>query len=91
MRRPALVRRELARRLTPNWLDFRGRLAAGARRFEEIDPRPKAPGYFGWPAAARAATGEKVMALRGRLIARELVAALERRAPGRRRRRAGTM
>ena len=92
MRRPALVRQRIARRLPPNWLDFRGRLAAGARQFEQIDRRRKAPGYFGWPGAARAATGEKVMALRGRLIARELIAELDRRAPGRRRpRRASTM
>jgi creatinine amidohydrolase len=75
--RPALVRRGIARRLPPVWLDFRGPLARGARRFREIDPRATAAGYFGWPAAARAETGKRVMALRARLIARELVTALD--------------
>jgi hypothetical protein len=69
------------------WLDFRRRLREGARRFREIDPRAGAEGYFGWPAVARAETGERVMALRGRLIAREIVAALGSRTPARRPRR----
>lgn len=80
-RRPDLVRRRLARRLPPVWLDVHGSLRRGARRFEDIDRRPAAPGYFGWPAAARARTGDRVMALRGRLIARELVAALRAAEP----------
>jgi creatinine amidohydrolase len=90
-RAPSLVRRGIARRLPPVWLDFRARLTAGARRFREIDRRANALGYFGSPAAARAETGNKIMALRGRLIARELIAALDGRRPARHRRRAGTM
>ena len=91
-RRPEMVRRGVARQLPPLWLDFRERLQRGARRFEDIDPRPDAQGYFGWPAAARAETGNRVMAIRGRLIARELIEALRawdggaRRPPKRRRR-----
>jgi len=85
--RPALVRRDIARRLAPVWLDFRGPLGRGARRFREIDPRARARGYFGWPAAARAETGRRAMALRGRLIGRELVGALDAWTPPRRRRR----
>ena len=83
--RPELVRRRAARRLPPVWIDFRERLQRGARRFEDIDPRTRAAGYFGWPAAARAETGRKVMALRGRLIARALVEALDVWKPARRR------
>lgn len=80
-RRPDLMRKSVARRLPPVWLDFRTSLRQGARRFEEIDPRPRAQGYFGWPAAARAETGNQVMALRGRLIAREVIAGLRARNP----------
>ena len=83
---PGLVRREIARRLPPVWLDFRDALRRGARRFREMDPRATAPGYFGSPAAARAETGEKVMALRGRLIAGDLIAALGAWRPAIRRR-----
>jgi creatinine amidohydrolase len=80
--RPALVREAVARRLPAAWVDFRGALAGGARRFEHI--HPDGQGYFGWPAAARAVTGRRVLALRARLIARELVAELRRwRPPGR--------
>jgi creatinine amidohydrolase len=75
-RRPDLVRRDLARRLPPAWVDFRGALARGARRFEEI--APGGAGYFGWPAAARARTAERVMRLRGELIARALLGKLGR-------------
>src|SRR5439155_16933991 len=74
-RRPALVRRALARRLPPIWVDFHGRLRAGARNFRELGPG--GAGYFGWPATARAATGRTVMKLRARLIAAELLAALD--------------
>src|SRR5206468_3894496 len=56
------------------WVDFRGRLRKGARRFREIDARTL--GYFGWPAAARAETALKVMRLRGKLIAAEVIRAL---------------
>jgi creatinine amidohydrolase len=73
-RRPRLVRRTLARRLPPVWVDFRRALARGARRFEEI--APGGAGYFGWPAAAKAATARRALALRGRLMAREITGAL---------------
>ena len=33
-------------------------------------------GYFGWPAAARAVTGRRALALRARLLARALLAEL---------------
>jgi creatinine amidohydrolase len=81
--RPRLVRRGTARRLAPNWVDFRAALRRGARNFREFDSTGQ--GYFGWPGAARAATGRAAMALRARLIAQELVAAL---GAGRRRPRA---
>ena len=71
---PRLVRREVARRLPPHWIDFRVALARGAKTFREMAPR--GPGYFGLPRVARAATGRRAMALRGRLIAAEVVAAL---------------
>jgi creatinine amidohydrolase/Fe(II)-dependent formamide hydrolase-like protein len=71
---PGLVRRRVARRLPPAWFDFRRQLARGARNFRDLGPG--GAGYFGWPAAARARTGRAVMALRGRLIARALIAAL---------------
>jgi creatinine amidohydrolase len=73
--RPALVRARLARRLPPHWTDFRAALAAG-KSFRDMDPSGR--GYFGWPAAARAATGRRALALRARLIARVLLAALGR-------------
>ena len=85
-RRPRLVRRGLARRLPPAWVDFRRALARGARRFEEI--APGGAGYFGWPAAAKAATAKRALALRGRLIAREILRALGP-APRARRRQSG--
>jgi creatinine amidohydrolase len=69
---PKLVSRALARRLPPVWVDWATALARGARRFEHIHPGGR--GYFGWPAAARAETGRRVMALRGKLLA---AAALE--------------
>ena len=37
-RRPELVRRAVARRLPPVWVDFRTALRKGARRFEQIAP-----------------------------------------------------
>ncbi|MBI2205397.1 MAG: creatininase family protein [Candidatus Rokubacteria bacterium] len=71
---PRLVRRRVARRLKPVWVDFRGGLARGARNFRDL--APGGAGYFGAPAFARAKTGRDVMALRGKLIAREIIAAL---------------
>jgi len=73
-----LVRTRIARRLPPAWFDFRRALARGARNFRRLGPG--GAGYFGWPAAARAGTGRAAMALRGKLIAAELVRALENRA-----------
>src|SRR5712692_1276951 len=69
-----LVRRSLARKLPPAWVDFRERLKKGARRFREIDRKTR--GYFGWPAVARAETATQVMKLRGKLIAAEVIRAL---------------
>jgi creatinine amidohydrolase len=74
-RRPDLVRRAVARRLPPVWVDFRAALRKGARRFEQIGPG--GAGYFGWPAAARAVTAKRALALRGRLMAREIIRALD--------------
>jgi creatinine amidohydrolase len=73
-----LVRTRIARRLPPAWFDFRGALARGAHNFRRLGPG--GDGYFGWPAVARARTGRAAMALRGKLIAAELVRALENRA-----------
>jgi creatinine amidohydrolase len=70
-RRPELVRRAVARRLPPAWVDVRAALGKGARRFEEI--APGGLGYFGWPAVARAATARRALALRGRLIAGQIL------------------
>jgi creatinine amidohydrolase len=72
--RPDLVRRPLARRLPPRWVDFRAALGRGARRFEDMDPGGR--GYFGWPAAARAGTARRAMALRARLMAKGITEAL---------------
>src|SRR4030095_11763329 len=68
------VRRSVLRSLPPAWVVFRRRLRGGARRFREIDATTR--GYFGWPAAARAETAIKVMRLRGKLIAVEVIRAL---------------
>jgi creatinine amidohydrolase/Fe(II)-dependent formamide hydrolase-like protein len=75
-RRPDLVRRAVARRLPPVWVDFRAALRKGARRFEQI--APGGAGYFGWPAAARAVTARRALALRGRLMAGEIIRTLGR-------------
>jgi creatinine amidohydrolase len=79
--RPGLVRRSLARKLPPAWVDFRERLRKGARRFREIDRKTR--GYFGWPAMARAETAARVMRLRGKMIAAEVIRALGPRRPRR--------
>jgi creatinine amidohydrolase len=73
---PALVRRRVAQRLRPAWVDWAAALARGAHRFERIQPGGR--GYFGWPAAARPETGRRVLALRGRLIAAALLEDLAR-------------
>jgi creatinine amidohydrolase len=72
--RPDLVRRALARRLPPAWIDWRARLTPGTT-FRRMHPRGR--GYFGAPATGRASTGRQALRLRGRLIAAELVAALQ--------------
>jgi hypothetical protein len=72
------------------WVDFRAALRKGARRFEQI--APGGLGYFGWPAAARAATAKRALALRGRLMAKEIIRALgpaDRTPSARRRARSG--
>ena len=71
--RPRLVRARVARRLAPHWIDVRRALAAG-KTFGEMDASGR--GYFGWPAAARASTGRRALALRARLIARVVLAEL---------------
>ena len=73
---PALVRRALASRLPAVWIDWRARLTRGTT-FRRMHPSGR--GYFGSPAAARAATGRAALRLRGRLIAAELIAALQGR------------
>jgi creatinine amidohydrolase len=72
--RPDLVRRTLARRLPAAWVDWRARLTRGTT-FRRMHPRGR--GYFGSPAAGRAATGREALRLRGRLIGAELIAALQ--------------
>jgi creatinine amidohydrolase/Fe(II)-dependent formamide hydrolase-like protein len=72
--RPSLVRKRIARRLPPAWIDIQRALGSGPTTFRKMNPHGR--GYFGWPAAARAATGRKVMALRARLIGRDLLSAL---------------
>lgn len=72
--RPALVRRSVARRLRPAWVDVPAALARGAERFEEI--APGGAGYFGWPAAARATTARAAMDVRAALIAERILGAL---------------
>jgi len=81
---PALVRRAVARRLPAAWVDWAGALARGARTFKAMNRGGR--GYFGSPAAARASTGRRVMALRGRLIATALLTALAAWPPRRQRR-----
>ena len=79
--RPGLVRRALARRLPPAWVDVKRALAAGPTTFKRMNPRGR--GYFGWPAAARAETGRAALRLRARLISRELISALRSWRPAR--------
>ena len=79
--RPKLVRRALARRLPPAWVDVKRALGAGPTTFRKMNPRGR--GYFGWPAAARAETGRAALKLRARLISRELISALRSWRPAR--------
>ena len=71
-----LVRRAVARRLRPAWVDWQRALRRGATTFRAMNPN--GAGYFGSPARARASTGRRAMALRARLIAGDLIAALSR-------------
>ena len=73
---PHLVRRAVARRLPPAWIDWQAALRRRGATFRSMHPAGR--GYFGSPAHGRAATGRRAMALRGRLIAAALVAALKR-------------
>jgi len=82
---PHLVRRDVARRLPPARVDFAAALRRGVRRFRQMNPGGR--GYFGSPALARADTGRRAMALRSRLIAADLVRALDAWRPRPRRRR----
>ena len=77
---PRMVKRKIARRLPPAWVDFAAALRKGIRSFEGMAPRGS--GYFGSPAAARADTGRKAMRLRARLMAAELIPALRDLAVG---------
>lgn len=72
---PRLVRRGVARRLPPARVDFRAALRRGVKRFRDMNPR--GDGYFGSPSLARAATGRRIMSLRARLIAADLLRALD--------------
>ena len=79
--RPKLVRRGLARKLPPAWVDVKRALASGPTTFRKMNPRGR--GYFGWPAAARAETGRAALKLRARLISRELISELRSWRPAR--------
>jgi creatinine amidohydrolase len=79
--RPTLVRRVLARRLPPAWVDVKRALGTGPTTFRKMSPRGR--GYFGWPAAARAETGRAALKLRARLISRELISGLRSWRPAR--------
>ena len=81
---PRLVRRDVARRLTPVRVDFSAALRRGVKRFRQMHP---GDGYFGSPGVARADTGRRIMALRARLIAGDLLRALDAWHPSRARRR----
>ena len=81
---PRLVRRGVARRLPPVRVDFAAALRRGATRFRQMH---RGDGYFGSPAVARAETGRRIMALRARLIAADLLRALDAWRPSRARRR----
>ena len=72
---PHLVRRDVARRLPPVRVDFRAALRRGVRRFRDMHAGGK--GYFGSPAVARAQTGRGIMALRARLVAVQVLGALD--------------
>jgi len=64
--RPGAVRRDLLPDLAPVWVDLPARLRAGARTFAEAGG---VDGYFGDPAAASAAEGERLFAALARMIA----------------------
>jgi creatinine amidohydrolase len=79
-----LVRRDVARGLPPVRIDFRAALRRGVKRFRTMNPT--GAGYFGSPSVARAETGRRIMTLRARLIARDLLRALDAWRPSRGRR-----
>jgi FAD binding domain len=73
--RSALVRRALARRLPPAWVDVKRGLAMGRTTFRKMNPKGRR--YFGWPAAARAETSRAALTLRGQLILQNLISELQ--------------
>ena len=73
---PHLVRRHIARRLEPAWVDWRTALKRGRTTFRSM--HPGGAGCFGAPAAARADTGRRAMTLRAGLIAAALARDLGR-------------
>ena len=77
---PRRVRRNVARRLPPVRVDFRAALRRGVKNFRQMH---RGDGYFGSPAVARAETGRRIMALRARLIAADLLRALDGWRPSR--------
>jgi len=80
--RLGLVRRALARRLPPAWVDVRHSLAVGRTKFRKMNPKGR--GYFGWPAAIRAEPGRAALKLRARLISQDLISDLQSWHPARR-------
>lgn len=66
---PAAVRSELLAGLDPVWVDLPARLREGARTFAEAGGED---GYFGDPAQASAAEGERLFAALARLVVTSL-------------------
>ncbi len=73
--RPGSVRRAIAHRLPPAWIDVRRALAVPRTTFRRMNPKGR--GYFGWLAAARAETSRAALKLRARLISQDLISALQ--------------
>lgn len=80
--RPGLVRRALARRLPPAWVDVRRALATDRTTFRKMNPTGR--GYLGWPAAAGAETGRAALKLRARLISQDHISEVQSWRPARR-------
>jgi len=84
---PELVRRAIARRLPPAWVDVKRALAVGRTTFRKMNPKGR--GYFGWPAAARAETGRAALKRPARLISQDLISQPQSWYPARRANRNG--